>query len=119
MIFRAYKNTRSAIAEGLFLCRGGQIVLPAWRDSRTGFVIIQYKKPVIRFAHFRALFSRMLLKTSFQRTGKTKPGTFVPGFLYCRGGQTRTDDPLVPNQMRYQLRHTPFYPPKLQRRRIF
>ncbi len=28
-------------------------------------------------------------------------------FLNGRGGQTRTDDPLVPNQMRYQLRHTP------------
>ena len=24
-----------------------------------------------------------------------------------RGGQTRTDDPLLPKQMRYQLRYTP------------
>ena len=27
--------------------------------------------------------------------------------LLCRGDMTRTCDPLVPNQMRYQLRHTP------------
>jgi hypothetical protein len=29
----------------------------------------------------------------------------MEGF-FCRGGQARTDDPLVPNQVRYQLRHT-------------
>ena len=27
--------------------------------------------------------------------------------FFCRGDMTRTCDPLVPNQMRYQLRHTP------------
>jgi hypothetical protein len=26
-----------------------------------------------------------------------------------RAGQIRTDDPLVPNQMRYQLRYSPTY----------
>ena len=27
--------------------------------------------------------------------------------LFCRGDRIRTCDPLVPNQMRYQLRYTP------------
>ncbi len=31
----------------------------------------------------------------------------INGLSICRGGQARTDDPLVPNQIRYQLRHTP------------
>ena len=30
-------------------------------------------------------------------------------FKYGRAGQIRTDDPLVPNQMRYQLRYSPTY----------
>ena len=28
-------------------------------------------------------------------------------FLFCRGDRIRTCDPLVPNQVRYQLRHAP------------
>ena len=38
--------------------------------------------------------------------------------LNCRGGQARTDDPLVPNQIRYQLRYTPHCAPKPWRRSI-
>ena len=30
-------------------------------------------------------------------------------FLFCRGGQTRTDGLHVPNVARYQLRYTPIF----------
>jgi hypothetical protein len=40
------------------------------------------EKPVVRFAHLRSLFFLILLKASFQRNGKTKPGNFVPGFSF-------------------------------------
>lgn len=36
-----------------------------------------------------------------------KGGPLSAILLSCRGTVTRTPDPLVPNQMRYQLRHTP------------
>lgn len=29
-------------------------------------------------------------------------------FYYCRGDRIRTCDPLVPNQVRYQLRYAPY-----------
>ena len=38
---------------------------------------------------------------------KDRPKIAFDRFFECRGTVTRTLDPLVPNQMRYQLRHTP------------
>ena len=40
-------------------------------------------------------------------TRSFRPNVLVLSFRIGRGDRTRTCDPLVPNQMRYQLRYTP------------
>ena len=38
-----------------------------------------------------------------------RPHPSPSSFAVCRGDPIRTGDPLVPNQMRYQLRHAPIF----------
>ena len=49
-----------------------------------------------------------LCLNNFHRSGLEQHRQAVPFAIFsCRGDRIRTCDPLVPNQMRYQLRYTP------------
>ena len=83
-----------------------RLFAPNDRGSRTGLGLTKRKA-----CHSRCSFSVFVLsfayENKFSKQRKNKARYFRTRLFFCRGGQTRTDDPLVPNQMRYQLRHTP------------
>ncbi len=99
------RKSRPSDAEWILFLFFTFILFP-WQDySLASFAHDPWGKLIKRksrpcCAWLRALFFPMLQKAGFLRQEKTKPGTFVPGFFFCRGGRIRTCDPLVPNQMR-------------------